>query len=46
MRLYHVLAVVVILILGLGASQFFRSTEVVGADKQAAPNNGLNVLQM
>jgi hypothetical protein len=46
MRLYHVLAVVVILILGLGVMQFSPSTEVAGVDKQAVLNNGLNVLQM
>jgi hypothetical protein len=45
LRIYHVLAVVVILILGLGARQFFPSTKVAGVEKQAASTD-LNVLQM
>jgi hypothetical protein len=46
MRVYHVLAVVVILVLGLGTKQFLSSTKVAGADKQIASNNDMDVLQM
>jgi hypothetical protein len=42
----RVLAVVAVLVLGLSARQYFSLTEVAGVEKQAAPNNGLDVLQM
>jgi hypothetical protein len=46
MRAHHVTAVVVMLILGLGARHYLSPTKVAEADKQAALNNDLNILQM
>jgi len=46
MRAHHVIAVVVVLVIGAGAKQFFFPATQAEADIQAAPNASKNVLQM
>ena len=46
MRLHHVIAVVAVLIIGIGAKQFLLPPKQAEADIQAIPNASMNVLQM
>ena len=46
MRSRHIIALVVVLILGLGAKQFFFPPQKAEADMHAVSSAALNVLQM
>lgn len=46
MRAHHVIAVIVVLVLGLGAKQFFFPAQKAEADINAVTRAGLDVLQM
>ena len=46
MRAHHVIAVVTVLIIGLGAKQFFFPVTEAEADLRAVPSASMNVLQM
>jgi hypothetical protein len=46
MRTHHVIAVVVVLLIGLGAKQFFFPPKEAAANIQADSSVSMNVLQM
>ena len=46
MRAHHVITVVAILVIGLGAKQFLFSPKQANADINAVPSASVNVLQM
>ena len=46
MRAHHVLAVVAVLVVGLGAKQFFFPVTEAEANLHAVPSASVNVLQM
>ena len=46
MRAYHVIAVVAVLIIGLGAKQFVFPPQQADAGVNAVPSASVNVLQM
>ena len=46
MRLYHVIAVVAVIVIGLGAKQFFFPPTEAEASIYAGPRAGMNVFQM
>ena len=46
MRAHHVIAVVAVLIIGLGAKQYFFPPMQAEADIHAVPSASMNVLQM
>ena len=46
MRAHHVIAVVTVLIIGLGAKQFFFPATEAEADIRAVPSASMNVFQM
>jgi hypothetical protein len=46
MRAHHVIAVIAVLVIGLGAKQFLFPPRQADADINAVPNASVNVLQM
>ena len=46
MRAHHVIAVVAVLVIGLGAKQFLFSPTQADANINAVPRDSVNVLQM
>lgn len=46
MRVHHVIAVVAVLLIGLGAKQYFFPPMAAEADIRAIPSSTMNVLQM
>jgi hypothetical protein len=46
MRAHHVIAIVAVVLVGLGVTQFFFPTTKVEADTRAATGASMNVLQM
>ena len=46
MRAHHIIAVAAVLIIGLGAKQFFFPATEAEADIHAAPSASMDVLQM
>ena len=46
MRAHHIIAVIAVLIIGIGAKQFFYPPIKAEADLNAGPSVSMNVLQM